>query len=168
MIDMGVDMIWAGDDVGTQQGMMISPDLWRDVLKPRLAKMFRTFKERNPEIKIAYHSCGSIVPIIPDLIEIGLDFLNPLQPKASGMDLADLYSKYSDKLGFFGGIDVQGVLPYGSKEDVENEVIRCIQATNGGHNYIIAPAHNMQPDTPLENVYTFFEAVKKHGVIKQK
>ena len=120
---------------------------------------------KTPDVKIAYHSCGSILPIIPELIEIGLDFLNPIQPKAHGMDLEKLYTMYSDKIGFFGGVDVQGVLPHGTTKDVENEVIRCIRATNGGKKFIIAPAHNMQPDTPVENVYAFFEAVKKYGVI---
>lgn len=165
MIDLGVDMIWTGDDMGTQKGMMISPDMWREYFKPRMKKMFNTFKQRKPDIKIAYHSCGAIAPIIPELIEIGLDVLNPLQPMAAGMELSNLYHQYADKLLFFGAIDVQGVLPNGSPEDVENEVIRCLKATNGGRKYIIAPAHNMQPDTPVENVYAFFDAVKKHGVI---
>jgi len=165
MIDLGVDLIWAGDDVGTQKGMMISPEMWREVFKPRLKIMFDTFKNRNPKIKIAYHSCGSINPIIPDLIEIGLDILNPLQPLAEGMELGGIYNKYKDDLIFFGAIDVQGVLPNGSEIDVENEVKRCIKATNGGRRFIIAPAHNMQPDTPKENVYKFFEAAKKYGVI---
>ena len=166
MINMGADMIWTGDDMGTQLGMMISPELWRSVFKPRMKKMFSAFKELNPTIKIAYHSCGSIVPIIPDLIEIGLDILNPLQPMATGMELSHLYTLYSDKLIFFGGIDVQDVLPHGTTQDVENEVIRCIKATNGGRKYIIAPSHNLQPDTPTQNVFAFFEAVKKFGVIK--
>ncbi|MHB1454364.1 MAG: uroporphyrinogen decarboxylase family protein [Saccharofermentanales bacterium] len=166
MIDLGVDMIWTGDDFGTQKGMMISPDMWRENFRPRMKKMFDTFKQRNPAIKIAYHSCGCIVPIIPELIEIGLDILNPLQPMAAGMELSGLYREYSDKLVFFGGVDVQGVLPNGTVQDVENEVIRCIRATDGGKKLIIAPAHNLQPDTPIENVYAFFDAVKKYGTIE--
>jgi uroporphyrinogen decarboxylase len=166
MIELGADMIWTGDDMGTQLGMLISPAMWRQHFKPRMKKMFNTFKNINPEIKIAYHSCGSIVPIIPDLIEIGLDVINPLQPLAKDMELAKLYDQYKDQLLFFGAIDVQGVLPVGTPQDVENEVKRCYAATNGGRGYIIAPAHNMQPDTPVENVYAFFEAAKKHGVIQ--
>jgi uroporphyrinogen decarboxylase len=165
MINMGADVIWTGDDMGTQSGMMISPELWRSVFKPRMKKMFSDFKKLNPNIKIAYHSCGSIMPIIPDLIEIGLDILNPLQPMATGMELSHLYKLYSDKLVFFGGVDVQDVLPHGTTQDVENEVKRCIKATNGGRKYIIAPAHNMQPDTPVQNVFAFFKAIKKFGVI---
>lgn len=166
MADMGVDVIWTGDDMGTQNGMMISPELWRQYFKPRLQKIFVAIKKKNPNVKIAYHSCGCIVPIICDLVEIGLDILNPLQPLATGMELSSLYKKYKDKLIFFGGVDVQEVLPNGSAEDVVNEVRRCIEATEGGRHYIIAPAHNMQPDTPIENVFAFFEAVKKYGEIK--
>ncbi len=168
MIELGVDMIWTGDDVGTQKGMMISPDMWREHFMPRMKKMFDVFKAKNPEIKIAYHSCGSINPIIPDLIEIGLDVLNPLQPMAEGMELSLLYNQYADKLIFFGAIDVQDVLPHGTTADVEEEVKRCIAATNGGKGYIIAPAHNMQPDTPVENVYAFFDAAKKYGKIRRQ
>jgi uroporphyrinogen decarboxylase len=167
MINMGADVIWTGDDMGTQTGMMISPELWRNIFKPRMKKMFSDFKKLNPKIKIAYHSCGSIMPIIPELIEIGLDILNPLQPMATGMELSHLYELYSNKLIFFGGIDVQDVLPHGTTQDVENEVIRCIKSTNGGRKYIIAPAHNMQPDTPIQNVFAFFEAIKKFGVINK-
>lgn len=162
MIDLGVDMLWTGDDFGTQSAMMVSPDVWRRHFKPRMAKMFAAFKERNPQVKIAYHSCGAIAPIIPDLIEIGLDFLNPIQPKAEGMDLAALAREYGDALGFFGGVDVQGILPNGTTEDVANEVKRCLNATKG-RRFIIAPAHNIQPDTPVENVFAFYEAVKKYG-----
>ena len=90
LIDLGVDMLWLGDDVGMQSGMMMSPDTWREYLKPRMAKLISEFKKRNPNIKIAYHSCGDVQKIIPDLIEIGLDVLNPIQPLA--MDPAKLRS----------------------------------------------------------------------------
>lgn len=166
MIELGVDMIWTGDDFGTQKGMMISPSMWREHFKPRMAKMFAAFKSKNPDIKIAYHSCGSIRPIIPELIEIGLDILNPIQPMADDMELGSLYKEFSGKILFFGAIDVQDVLPHGTPEDVESEVKRCLVATDDGKSYIIAPAHNMQPDTPVENVYAFFEAAKKYGKIK--
>ena len=90
--------------------------------------MFAAFKRLNPNIKIAYHSCGSIVPIIPDYIEIGMDFLNPMQPGAANMVLNVLYEKYKEKIGFFGGVDVQGVLPKGGTEEVRAEVRRCMDA----------------------------------------
>jgi uroporphyrinogen decarboxylase len=127
--------------------------------------MWETFKRANPEIKIAYHSCGSIVPIIPDYIEIGLDFLNPIQPQAKGMNLKELYSEFGDRIGFFGGVDVQGVLPNGTPEDVRAEVRRVKDAVKHFPRFIIAPAHNIQPDTYVENILAFFDESIRYGKI---
>lgn len=163
MVGLGVDVVWLGDDFGTQKGMMIRPELWRKVFKPRMHYIFKELKRMNPEIKIAYHSCGSIVTIIPDLMEIGLDILNPIQPQANGMNLAELKKKFGDKLVFFGGVDEQRVLPFGNTKDIEEEVkLRIAQAGKGG-GFIIAPVHNIQVDTPIENIYAYFRAIKKHG-----
>ena len=161
LIKMGIDIIWTGDDMGNQDAMMIDPDLWRTVFKPRMRHIFNTLKDINPEIKIAYHSCGSIRPIIPDLIEIGLDILNPLQPLAKNMDARLLKNDFGNKLSFFGGVDIQHLLPNGTPEEIKNSVRekKNILGKNGG--YILAPAHNIQPDTPLENVFAFFEAAKE-------
>jgi uroporphyrinogen decarboxylase len=164
MIELGADVIWMGDDFGTQQGMMISPASYREVFKPRQKKIIDTFKQTNPDIKVAYHSCGSIVPIIEDLIEVGVDILNPIQPQAKGMDLKLFKEKFGDKIIFFGGVDVQKAMPYGSPEDVKEEVKARIAAAGNGGGYILAPAHNIQPDTSLENIYAMYEAVKKYGV----
>lgn len=165
MIQLGVDMIWAGDDFGTQNAMILSPQLWREHFKPRYERMWKAFRRANPDIKIAYHSCGSIVPIIEDYIEIGLDFLNPIQPLAAGMDLAQLYKRYGDRLGFFGGVDVQNVLPNGTQEDVRKEVRRVMDAVEHSPRFIIAPAHNIQPDTSVENILAFFDEAIKYGKI---
>ena len=160
LIDIGADMIWAGDDFGTQQGMLIDPEIWRKYFKPRIKHMFEEFRSVNPEIKIAWHSCGSITEIIPDFIEIGLDVLNPLQPLAKDMTPEYLTEKYIEDLVFFGGIDIQELLPHGTPEDVRKEVIRRAGIYGSRGNYLIAPAHNIQPDTPVENIFAFFEAVK--------
>ena len=165
MIELGADMIWAGDDFGTQNGMMISPEIWRERFKPRYRRMFEAFKKANPKIKIAYHSCGSIVPIIPEYMEIGLDFLNPIQPQAKGMHLDELYREYGDRVGFFGGVDVQGVLPDGTPEDVRKEVRRVMDAVDHSPRFIIAPAHNIQPDTSVENILAFFDESIRYGKI---
>jgi uroporphyrinogen decarboxylase len=161
LVEMGVDIIWTGDDMGNQDGMLISPDLWRTVFKPRMQHVFSTLKRINPEIKIAYHSCGSIRPIIPDLIEIGLDILNPVQPLAKNMEALPLKVEFGRNLSFFGGIDIQQLLPHGSPVEIREYVRKKkrIFGKNGG--YIVAPAHNIQPDTPLENILTFFEAAKE-------
>ncbi|MBC7958550.1 MAG: hypothetical protein H7X94_01675, partial [Vallitaleaceae bacterium] len=163
MIDLGADMIWAGDDFGTQRGMMISPDMWRTYFKPRMKKMFDAFKAHKPDIKIAYHSCGSIFPIVGELVEIGLDVLNPIQPAAKDMDLHILKELYASQLAFFGGVDVQEILPRGSEEEIAQEVKDKILAGGKNGGYIIAPAHNIQPDTSNENVFTFFREAKKIG-----
>lgn len=162
MIDLGADMIWAGDDFGTQTNLLISPQLWREYFKPRYQKVFSAFKRRNPALKIAYHSCGAVEPLIDEYIEVGVDFLNPLQPAAAGMEISGLDRKYGGRVGFFGGVDVQRVLPNGTVDDVRAEVRRCIDAVSDLGRFIIAPAHNIQPDTPVENILAFFDEAKTY------
>ncbi len=149
LVEMGVDMIWTGDDVGTQTGMMISPDLWRRVFKPRMAEFFSTLRSINPGIVIAYHSDGFIEPIIPDLIEIGLDVLNPIQPAC--MEPAAIKRTYGDRLSFWGTIDEQHTLPFGAPTDVAREVRTRIESVGRGGGLIIGPTHHVQLDTPMEN-----------------
>lgn len=160
LIALGVDIILFGDDMGDQNGMMISPAMWRSVFKPRMAHVFQKVRRLNPEIRIAYHSCGSILPIIPDLIEIGLDILNPLQPLAAGMDANYLKTTYGDALSFYGAIDIQDLLPKGTPRQVKKEVKDKIAILGEGGGYILAPAHNIQPDTPLRNIFALYEAVQ--------
>jgi uroporphyrinogen decarboxylase len=161
LVEMGVDMIWMGDDVGTQRGMLLSPSIWRRFLKPRMARFIQVLHEVNPAIKVAYHSDGDIRQIIPDLIEIGVDVLNPIQPAC--MDPADLKRRYGDHLCFWGSIDEQHTLPFGSPQDVRNEVLdRCATIGRDG-GLILGPTHHVQLDTPLENFWAMVEAIK-HGV----
>lgn len=159
LIKMGVDIIWCGDDFGMQQGMIMAPDSWRKWFKPRIRYMFESFRKVNPEIKIAWHSCGSILPIIPDFIDLGLDILNPIQPKAHGMDPEYLKKEYGNDLVFFGGIDVQELLPFSTAREIKKEVTRLCNILGKDGGYIAAPAHNIQPDTPAENVFAMYEAV---------
>ncbi len=161
LIKVGADVIWAGDDFGGQNGMVMSPQTWRKVFKPRIKRMFQEFRNTRPDIKLAWHSCGSIVPIIPDFIELGLDILNPIQPLAKGMEPEFLKNTYGKDLTFFGGIDLQELMPHGTPEQVKEEVKRRIKILGKGGGYIVAPAHNIQDDTPLENVFAMFEAVKE-------
>ncbi len=161
LIRRGADMIWAGDDFGSQRGMLIDPDTWRKYFKPRMKYMFDEFRKVDPEIRIAWHTCGSVVPIIPELIEIGLDILNPIQPEAMGMEPAFLKNEYGKDLVFFGGISVQQLLPHSSPGKIKEEVNRIAEILGKDGGYIIAPAHNIQDDTPVENILAFFEAVKE-------
>ena len=160
-IRRGADMIWAGDDFGGQNSLLMDPVQWREIFKPRMKYMFEEFRKINPDIKIAWHTCGSVVSIIPDLIEIGLDILNPLQPLAKDMTPEFLKSEYGKDLNFFGGICVQELMPNGTPQQIKDEVKRRVEILGKGGGYILAPAHNVQDDTPIENVLAFFDAVKE-------
>lgn len=161
MIRRGADMIWAGDDFGSQDSLLIAPEQWREFFKPRMKYMFEEFRKVNPDIKIAWHTCGSVVSLIPDMIEIGLDILNPLQPMAKGMEPEFLKKEYGKDLMFFGGICVQDLMPNGTPAQIKDEVKRRVEILGKGGGYILAPAHNIQDDTPIENILAFFDAVKE-------
>jgi len=166
LVDLGIDILWMGDDMGTQNGIMLSPDLWRRVFKPRWKLLFEAFKKRKPELFIAYHSDGGIRPIIPDFIEIGLDILNPLQPLCVGMDSFQIKKDFGKDLSFFGGIDIQEALPFGSPREVRKEVITRINAFAPGGGYICGPTHNIQADTPLVNILAMYDTIKTYGRYK--
>jgi uroporphyrinogen decarboxylase len=158
LVEMGVDMIWVGDDVGTQHEMLISPEMWRRYLKERMASFIQECRAINPSVKIAYHSDGNIRRILPELIEIGLDVLNPLQP--ASMDPAEVKRMYGDRLCFWGTIDEQHTLPFGSPEDVRAEVLERIESVGKGGGLILAPTHHVQLDTPLENFRAMVDAIQ--------
>jgi uroporphyrinogen decarboxylase len=157
LVEMGVDMIWIGDDVGAQNGMLISPNTWRRFLKPRVAEFIAALKAINPDVKVAYHSDGNLLPIIPELIEIGLDILNPIQPAC--MDPAQVKKQFGDKLCFWGSIDEQFTLPRGTPDHVRAEVLQRLKTIGAGGGLIIAPSHHVQLDTPLENFWAMVETI---------
>lgn len=161
LIDLGADIIWAGDDFGTQKGMLMDPATFRKYFKPRMKYMFDEFRKVRSDIKLAWHTCGSVVPIIPDFIEIGLDILNPLQPLAKDMDPDNLTSRFGRDLIFFGGIDIQNLLPFSTPEKIKSEVKRIAGIYGRRSGYIVGPAHHIQDDTPPENVTAMFEAVRE-------
>jgi uroporphyrinogen decarboxylase len=157
LVEMGVDMIWLGDDVGAQDRMLFSPATWRKFFKPRMANYIAELKAINPDVKVAYHSDGNIYPIIPDLIEIGLDVLNPVQP--ASMDPALLKQKYGDKLCFWGTVDEQHTLPFGTPQDVSNEIRTRLDTVGKDGGLIIGPTHHVQLDTPLENFWAMVNTI---------
>lgn len=161
LVEMGVDMIWTGDDVGAQNSMLVSPGTWRRFLKPRMAEFISVLKAINPDLKFAYHSDGCIEPIIPELIEIGVDVLNPIQPRS--MDPAALKRKYGEKLCFWGSIDEQSTLPFGSPEDVRQEVLKRLETVGSGGGLILGPTHHVQLDTPLENFWAMVNTIAGEG-----
>ena len=158
--DGQIDIMYSGGDIGTQTGMMLSPALWRKHIKPYSTQLIRPFKEAG--CKTFYHSCGSIVPVIPDLIEMGLDILDPIQPKAYGMDPATLKEQFGDRLSFHGGVDVQELLPFGTPAQVAAEVTRVIDTLGANGGYIVSSAHALQSDTPVENALALFKTAQEH------
>lgn len=159
LVQMGVDMIWIGDDVGTQQTMLIAPEQWRQIFKPRMANFVSTLKKINPDIKIAYHSDGNIYSIIPDLIEVGVDVLNPIQPAC--MDPAKVKKDFGRKLCFWGTMDEQYTLPFGTVGDVEGEVKNRLKTIGKDGGLVIGPTHHVQLDTPLENFWAMVNTIKQ-------
>lgn len=157
LVEMGVDMIWTGDDVGTQRGMLISPRTWRRFLKPRMAELISVLKGINPQVKLAYHSDGNIEAIIPELIEIGVDVLNPVQPAC--MEPAKLKRQYGDKLSFWGSIDEQHTLPFGTPEQVRKQVLERLETVGYDGGLILGPTHHVQLDTPMENFWAMVHAI---------
>ncbi len=157
----GVDVLMLGDDIGMQTGMMLSPDLWRSVFKPRMAELIGAAKAIRPDIPVFYHSDGDIREVIPDLIEIGVTVLNPIQPEC--MDPAEIKRLYGDKLAFWGSISVQKTLPFGTPEDVKNEVRVRMETIGRDGGLLLGPAHMIEPEVPWENLSAFFEAVDEYG-----
>ena len=158
LVEMGVDMIWTGDDFGSQHEMLISPKMWRKYFKWRMANFIGELKAINPDVKVAYHSDGDIRRIIPELIEIGLDVLNPIQP--ASMDPAEIKRLFGDRLCFWGTIDEQHTLPFGLPEDVQDEVIERLGTIGRQGGLILAPTHHVQLDTPMDNFWAMVETIQ--------
>ncbi|NOZ71823.1 MAG: hypothetical protein GXP38_07900, partial [Chloroflexi bacterium] len=148
---------WTGDDIGSQQQMLISPAMWRQFLKPRMANFIAELKAINPDLKVAYHTDGNVWPVIPELIEIGVDVLNPIQP--ASMDPAEIAKAFGEQLCFWGTIDEQHTLPFGTPADVRNEVLERLRSIGRGGGLILAPTHHVQLDTPLENFWAMIDTI---------
>jgi len=162
ILDNKIDIVCVGDDLGLQSGTQISPELYKKMVKPIHKKFFSFIKERT-NAKIFMHSCGSLYELIPDLIDVGLDILNPVQVKAKNMDSKKLKSEFGNDLVFWGGIDTQHVLPFGTPQDVEDEVKRRIDDFAPGGGYVFNTVHNIQLDVPIKNLITMFETFEKYS-----
>lgn len=157
-----IDIIRTSDDLGTQRSLFMSPELYREMIKPFHKDYFTLIKE-NSEAKILYHCCGSIAPLIPDFIDAGIDILNPVQVSCEGMDTKKLKEEFGDKLSFCGAIDTQHILPNGSAGDVEAEVRKRIADLAPGGGYLFAAVHNIQADVPPENIMAMYDSGNKYG-----
>ncbi|MDP6531810.1 MAG: uroporphyrinogen decarboxylase family protein [Arenicellales bacterium] len=158
-----VDIIKIGDDLGTQESLMTSPQMYRDTLKPIHADFIDFIKARTPA-KIFFHSCGDVFPLIEDFIDIGVDILNPIQTSSGKMsDLAALKKRFGRNIVFCGGIDSHRILPYGSAEEVRQEVRRVIGILGPGGGTMIGAVHTVMNDVPPENVLAMVDAVEEFG-----
>jgi uroporphyrinogen decarboxylase len=158
----GVDILRLGDDVSGQQDMLMSVPLWRTWLKPRLARVIESARRIKPDILIFYHSDGNCTDIVPELIEIGVDILNPVQPEC--MDSVELKKQFGDRLAFWGTIGTQTTMPFGTPEDVKAVVKERVATVGKGGGLLLAPTHILEPEVPWENVLAFFEAIEEYGV----
>ena len=160
-----VDIVTYADDYGTQESQIISPDMFRRLIKPRVKTLFEIFIKSAPHAKRFFHSDGNVRPLIPDFIEIGVQILNPIHIRARNMEPAALKRDFGKDLVFWGGgVDTQGILPYGSAREVEEDVRRNIEALAPGGGYVFNTIHNIQADVPPENIIAMWNALQKYGV----
>lgn len=157
-VALGVNCGRIVDDYGSQVGMIMSPAMWRKFIKPRLAKIYAVY--RNAGLPVIHHSCGNVMPIVPDLIELGVNVLNPVQPNV--MDIGKLAGEYGNQLTFFGGICNQKVLPYGTPEEIDRNVRQVTEVLGRNGRYVIAPSNGIGKDVPAINVEAFYQAAQKY------
>jgi uroporphyrinogen decarboxylase len=158
-----LDIIKIGDDIGTQESLLMSPKMYRRILKPIHADYISFIKERT-KAKVFFHTDGDVFDLIPDFIEIGVDILNPIQTSAGKMaNLPELKSRFGDKLTFCGAVDTHHILPHGTIQDVRNEVKRVIDIMAPGGGYMVASVHTIMDEVPPENILAMVDAVEEFG-----
>lgn len=157
----GVDMIQLGDDVAMQQSLLMSRKMWRQWFRPRLQRVVQAAREVNPYILIEYHSDGKINDLVGDLIEVGVDVLNPVQPEC--VDHAWIKAEYGSRISFSGGLGVQSVLPFGTPDEVREHTRKAIQTLGAGGGFIVGPSHVLERDVPLENILSMLRAIDEFG-----
>ena len=156
-----IDAVLCGDDFGTQRGLLISPASFDSIFAEKKRELFELV--HGCGAKITHHSCGSTRDLIPRFLEIGMDALQTIQPQADRMDPYDLKKEYAGKLVLHGAVDVQGWLQSATPAEIESEIEQLQDAIGSGGGYIMSPSHNIQPDTPLENVLAFYRAATRRG-----
>ncbi|MHB0877250.1 MAG: uroporphyrinogen decarboxylase family protein [Anaerolineae bacterium] len=158
----GVDVVFVGDDWGHEKGLFMSPDTWREYFKPFLRQLVSRVRAVRSDVIIAYHSCGYIEPLLPELIDSGIDVWHSVQPEAN--DLTTVKQRYGRDLAFWGTVGVQSTFPHSTPEEMERVVRHRIATVGRGGGLLIAPAHVIEPETPVENVLAFIAAVDKYGL----
>jgi len=159
-----VYIVGEGDDYGTQQSQLIAPDQFRQYYLPHFTRVLEFIKRKKPELKVLFHSCGNVRPIIPDLIEMGVDILNPVHVTATGMDAVQLKKDFGKDIVFWGGgVDTQHILPSGTPEQVKDDVKRNIDALAPGGGFVFSTIHNIQAEVPPQNIVAMIEALNEFG-----
>ena len=163
-----VMMVSEADDLCGQERLLISPELYRRVIKPRHTRLFQGIKQHaKTGVKVFYHCCGAVFEVIEDLLESGIDILNPVQVSAAGMDTAVLKQRFGDRLVFYGGgVDTQRVLPCSTEQQVRDEVRRRIEDLAPGGGFIFTTVHNIQADVPPRNIMAMWETLREYGVYR--
>jgi uroporphyrinogen decarboxylase len=165
LVGKNVMIVSEADDLASQNQTLVAPETYRKLIKPRHARLFSFIKQQaKVPVKIFYHSCGAVASIIPDLIDAGIDILNPVQVSATGMDTRQLKRRFGKDLTFYGGgVDTQQVLPRGAPAQVREEVRRRIEDLAPGGGFIFNTVHNIQADVPPENIIAMWEAMREFG-----
>lgn len=162
--DGHVDMLFLSDDMGSQQGLLLSPETWDVLFRERLGRWCNLAHAHG--VRVFYHTDGAAAELIPRLLDCGIDVLNPIQHVCPGMDCGELKRRYGDRLIFHGGIENQQVLPFGTPDDVRAETVRCMRTLGAGREgYIVCSCHNIQPGTPRENILTMIDTVHRNGAL---
>jgi len=163
LIEKGVDAIWVGDDFGTQQSLIMPPETFREQLKPHYKRMIDRFREVKPDIIPILHCDGAVAELLDDIREIGFEVFNPVQPGVPGHLPKDMKERFGDKFAFWGAIDQQDLLPKGTDDELEHDILEKITILGKDGGYMIAPAHIMQNDVSPERAIQFIELCRKHG-----
>lgn len=164
LVRSGIDILQLSEDLGTQESLIMSPALFREFVKPRLAELIARARAANPAVLIFLHSDGAIEPLIPDFIEIGVDILNPVQPEC--MDPARIKSRFGDRLAFWGTVGTQTTFPFGRPADIRAVVKERMDTVGKGGGFLIAPTHRIMPEVPWENIESFVTAAREIGVYR--
>jgi len=155
----GCDIIELGDDIGMQHSIMMSVELWRTWLKPRLKRVIDAARERKPDVLIFYHSCGYIIPFLEELIEIGVDILNPVQPEC--MDFEEVYRLTGGRLSYWGTVGTQKLLPFGTPQEIRADIHRKLRICGEKGGILISPTHLVEPEVPWENLVAMRDAARE-------
>jgi len=165
LMGTGVDALWVGDDFGGQTGLLFSQEMFRSLWKPHYMRMCDAFKKVNPEITLMLHCDGAVSELMDDFIEIGFHVFNPVQPGVPGHGPEEMKEGWGDRIAFWGALDQQALIPFGTDEELEKDIRDKITVLGRNGGYMIAPAHVLQPDVSPERVKLFIELCGKYGSI---